>query len=131
MKYFMIFVQVLILYLIYWVGTLIQGLLQTSIPGSIIGMILLFVLLQTKVLKEKWLAGGAQFLLTYLTLLFVPALVGIVNYLSFLKGNGLITVGIVLVSTLLVMLLSSKVGEKIAARKLQKLNKNIEEGFGA
>lgn len=125
----MIGIQIAILYLIYWLGTLIQGLLHTSIPGSIIGMILLFILLQTKIIKEKWLGDGAQFLLNILALLFVPATVGIIDYLSFLKGKGLITVPIVLLSTFLVMLVSSIVGEKIATRKKQ--SKNIGEGFGA
>lgn len=125
----MIGIQIAILYLIYWLGTLIQGLLHTSIPGSIIGMILLFILLQAKIIKEKWLGDGAQFLLNILALLFVPATVGIIDYLSFLKGKGLITVPIVLLSTFLVMLVSSIVGEKIATRKKQ--SKNIGEGFGA
>ncbi|WP_010678471.1 CidA/LrgA family holin-like protein [Bacillus timonensis] len=131
MRYVRICFQIAILYLIYWVGTLIQGLLHTSIPGSIIGMTLLFILLQTKIIKEKWLGDGAQFLLKFLALLFVPATVGIMDYLSFFKGKGFITVAIVLVSTFLVMITSSVVGEKIAARKQQKQGKNIGEGFGA
>ncbi|MEH7226382.1 CidA/LrgA family holin-like protein [Bacillus sp. JJ1566] len=129
MRYVKICIQIALLYLIYWVGTLIQGLLHTSIPGSIIGMILLFLLLQTKIIKEKWLGDGAQFLLNILALLFVPATVGIMDYLSFFNGKGIITVAIVLVSTFLVMLISGVTGEKMATRKKQ--NKNVEEGFGA
>lgn len=131
MRYVRICIQISILYLIYWIGTLIQGLLHTSIPGSIIGMILLFILLQTKVVKEKWLGDGAQFLITYLALLFVPATVGIMDYLPFFKGKGFVTVAIALLSTFLVMVISSVVGEKIAVRKQQKQGKNIGEGFGA
>ena len=131
MRFVKICFQIAILYMIYWIGTLIQGLLHTSIPGSIIGMILLFILLQTNIIKEKWLGEGAQFLLAYLALLFVPATVGIMDYLSFFKGKGFITVAIVLLSTFLVMLTSSIVGDKLAARKQQKQTKNIGEGFGA
>ncbi len=129
MRYVKICIQIAILYLIFWLGTLIQGLLHTSIPGSIIGMILLFVLLQTKVIKEKWLEYGAQFLLSILALLFVPATVGIMDYLSFFNGKGIITVALVLVSTFIVMLISGIVGEKIATRKKQ--HKDIGEGYGA
>ncbi|MEH7379605.1 CidA/LrgA family holin-like protein [Bacillus sp. JJ1533] len=129
MKYVKICIQIAFLYLIYWVGTLIQGLLHTSIPGSIIGMIFLFILLHTRLIKEKWLGDGAQFLLNILALLFVPATVGIMDYLSFFNGKGIITVAIVLVSTFLVMLISSVVGEKIATRKEK--SKNMGEGFGA
>lgn len=129
MKYIKISIQIALLYLIYWVGTLIQGLLHTSIPGSIIGMILLFILLHTKIIKEKWLGDGAQFLLMYLALLFVPATVGIMDYLSFFNGKGIYTVAIVLLSTFLVILISGVVGEKMATKKKQ--NKNIGEGYGA
>ncbi|WP_449537296.1 CidA/LrgA family protein [Ferdinandcohnia sp. Marseille-Q9671] len=131
MRYIQIVIQIFIIYLIYWVGTFIQGILHTSIPGSIIGMVLLFVLLQTNIIKEKWLASGAQYLLAYLTLLFVPALVGLIDYLPLFKGSGLVTIGIVLVSTFIVMVLSSVVGERLASRKQQKQNKKVEEGFGA
>ncbi|MFS0822358.1 CidA/LrgA family protein [Bacillus sp. 1P02SD] len=129
MRFVKICIQIAILYLIYWLGTLIQGLLHTAIPGSIIGMILLFLLLHTKIVKEKWLGDGAQFLLTYLALLFVPATVGIMDYLSFFYGKGIITVAIVLLSTFLVMVISSVVGEKIATRK--KRSKDLGEGYGA
>ncbi|MFT4414941.1 CidA/LrgA family protein [Fredinandcohnia humi] len=131
MKYIMIIVQILVLYLFFLVGTLIQNLLNISLPGSIIGMLLLFVLLQTNVIKEKWLATGANFLLTYLALLFVPATVGLMDYLPFFKGKGLITIGIVLVSTILVMLLSSVIGQGLIYRNKQSQDKNREGGIGA
>ncbi|MFS0864493.1 CidA/LrgA family protein [Fredinandcohnia sp. 179-A 10B2 NHS] len=129
MKFIKVCVQISILYLFYFLGTLIQNVVGTSIPGSIIGMLLLFLLLQLKIVKENWLASGAQFLLTYLALLFVPATVGLIDYLPFFRGKGLVTVGIVLASTFLVMLLSSKVGQLIAKGRKTDLRKDIEGGF--
>ncbi|WP_077619122.1 CidA/LrgA family holin-like protein [Bacillus sinesaloumensis] len=129
MKYVRICIQIIVLYAIYWMGAFIQGILNTSIPSSIIGMIILFFLLQTKVIKEKWLADGAQFLLTYLALLFVPATVGIIDYLSFFKGKGFVTVLLVLLSTFLVMMISGVVGGTLASKKTQ--DKNIGKEFGA
>lgn len=131
MKLFLICGQISILYFFYWVGTLIQAFLHISIPGSIIGMLLLFLFLQTNIIKENWLSSGANFLLTYLALLFVPATVGLIDYLPFLKGKGSITIGIVLVSTFLVMVISSVIGHVLVKGKRQKQNERIERGFGA
>lgn len=131
MKFIKVCVQISILYLFYWLGTLIQNVLGTSIPGSIIGMLLLFLLLQLKIIKENWLSSGAQFLLTYLALLFVPATVGLIDYLPFFRGKGLITVGIVLASSFLVMLLSSTIGQLMAKGRKSEQRKDIEGGFGA
>ncbi|MCH1625362.1 CidA/LrgA family protein [Ferdinandcohnia quinoae] len=131
MKYILLIIQVGILYLFYFVGNLVQELLTIPIPGSIIGMLLLFLLLSTGLMKEKWLASGSQFLITYLSLLFVPATVGLIDYLPIFKGKGIITVVITLVSTYLVMFVSGIIGQVIAKGKEHKQQKGFEGGFGA
>lgn len=131
MKYFLISAQIGILYLFYYVGNLVQELLAIPIPGSIIGMLLLFLLLSTGIIKEKWLASGSQLLITYLSLLFVPATVGLIDYLSIFKGKGLLTIAITLLSTFIVMFVSGMIGQAIARGKENKQQKGIEGGFGA
>lgn len=124
MKYILIVLQILILYGLYYIGIILQRHLELTIPGSIIGMILLFLLLQFKIIKERWLLQGANFLLAHFALLFVPATVGIMEYLPFLKGDGFITIFIALISTILVMLSSGLIGQAIARR--QKMNKILQ-----
>lgn len=58
-------------------GELIHAVLPLPVPASIYGLCLLFVLLMTGVVKEKHIARAAGFLLSIMTLLFVPAAVGI------------------------------------------------------
>lgn len=108
--------QVLLIYGIYYVGVYLQTTFKLSIPGSIIGMILLFLLLMTKLVKESMLIEGAKFLLSHLSLLFLPATVGVVGYLAFFKGKGIVTVAIVIMSTMLVMVCSGGIGQ-FTARK--------------
>ena len=59
------------------VGELIHDLLPLPVPASIYGLCLLFILLLTGIIKEKHIARAAGFLLNIMTLLFVPAAVGI------------------------------------------------------
>lgn len=126
MKYIKMILQIVIIYVIYYVGILIQGFLNLPIPGSLIGMLLLFLLLQFKIINEKWLEQGSQVLLTYLSLLFVPATVGVINYFSLFKGKGLLTIGIALLSTFLVITISSAVGQLIARKKEVQKSKNFD-----
>ncbi|MDF0726478.1 CidA/LrgA family holin-like protein [Cytobacillus sp. S13-E01] len=112
--------QISVLYGIYYVGSFIQALLDLTIPGSIIGMLGLFILLQFKIVKEKWLSEGSQFLLSRLPLLFLPATVGVIEYIPFFQGKGILTVLIVLISTFLVMVISGAVGQYISKKKEQR-----------
>ena len=100
MKVAIVFFQLCLLFAIYQVGNYIQQLLHIPIPGSIIGMLLLFILLQLKVVKVKWIANGANFLLSYLTLLFIPATVGIIQYVGFFSGMGILSIVVVIISTI-------------------------------
>lgn len=78
-------------------GEVVVRTLGLSLPGPILGMVLLLVVLQ--VLRPHSKAGivrAPSMLLRYLPLLYVPAGVGVIGYLSLLASSALpITVGIV------------------------------------
>ena len=59
MKYVMLLLQVGVLYVFSLVGTWIQGVFHLSMPGSLIGMLMLFLLLSTRILPLKWFEEGA------------------------------------------------------------------------
>ncbi|MFC3835149.1 MULTISPECIES: CidA/LrgA family protein [Deinococcus] len=62
-----------------------QGLvtaLHLPLPGSVTGMALLWAALGTRVIRLHWIADAADGLLGILGLLFVPATVGVIGYLS-------------------------------------------------
>ena len=81
-------IQIGVLYMLYIFGSIIQQLLHIPIPGSMIGMLLLFLLLMTGMVKEEWISRGANMLLSHLTLLFIPATVGIIDYVELFLGKG-------------------------------------------
>lgn len=91
--------------------------LHLPVPGSILGMIVLFILLQTRVVKLRWIEIGAAWLLGELLLFFIPSAVGIMNYMPMLEQDGLQILFIVLLSTFLVMACTGLVATRIAKRK--------------
>lgn len=106
-----IVIHMVVLYGFYIIGTWIQQLFDLFIPGSVIGMILLFILLMTGVLKVSWVEKGAQFMISHLALFFIPATAGVMNYFDLFAGKGILLVLIGLVSTLMVMVIAGHVSQ--------------------
>jgi holin-like protein len=123
-----IVIQVIFLYMIYFLGVFLQNLFHLMIPGSIIGMIILFVLLQANFFQKEWVKDGSLFLVKYLSLLFIPATVGIMQYLLLFTSKGFITVIVVLISTVLVMISSSWICQQLSERK-EDVNKIKERKY--
>ncbi len=95
----------IIIYACLYAGDGIAALLPLAIPGSIIGMLLLFALLASQIMPVTWVRPGCRMLIRYMTLLFVPISVGIMDYTDILRAQfGPIVVSCV-VSTLLVLLI--------------------------
>lgn len=70
-------------------GTNIQHLLGISIPGSIIGMLILFGLLASGLVPSDWVKPGASLFIRYMVLLFVPISVGLMEHFDMLIANAL------------------------------------------
>lgn len=94
----------ILIYACLYAGNAISTLLHITIPGSIIGMLILFTLLSTQVLPYKWVKPGCNVLIRYMALLFVPIGVGVMNYYDMLRAQFGPLVVSCLVSTLLVLL---------------------------
>jgi len=109
-------IQVAVFYLFYKIGVVLQSTFDVPVPGSIIGMVLLLILLLTGLVKERYLQDGANVLLIYLPLFFVPATVGVMNHFGFLfRTDGLIMLFALLIGTILVLLSSGLIAQKAAA----------------
>ena len=63
-------------------GQALVGALGWPLPGSVVGMALLWAALGTGVVRLHWIADAADGLLGILGLLFVPATVGFLQFLS-------------------------------------------------
>ncbi|MBU5348494.1 CidA/LrgA family protein [Paenibacillus lautus] len=94
--------------------------LNIGIPGSILGIVVVFILLETKVLRLEWIELGANWLLAELLLFFIPAAVGIMKYFPMLEAEGLQILAVVLFSTVIVMVSSGLTAGFISSRKERK-----------
>jgi holin-like protein len=63
-------------------GTALVTALGLPLPGSVVGMALLWLALSLGAVRLHWIEGAANGLLGILGLLFVPATVGVIEYLS-------------------------------------------------
>jgi holin-like protein len=82
---------------------MLTSFLHIPLPGSIIGMILLFLLLESGVIRLNWVELGASWLLAELLLFFIPSAIGVMKYSKLLEADGLQVLAVVLVGTFAVM----------------------------
>ena len=74
-----------LIYACLYAGIFIASLLPVAISGSIIGMLILFVLLALQIIPAKWVNPGCYVLIRYMALLFVPIGVGVMQYFDLLS----------------------------------------------
>ncbi|WP_458122256.1 CidA/LrgA family protein [Paenibacillus sp. Z6-24] len=114
MKFVKIIVQIMLLYVIYLAGSYLQEWLSLPIPGSIIGLLLLFIMLLCRVIPVSWIESGSTIILFYLPLFFIPATVGVMNHLDLFAGKGLLLVVVVIISTILTIAVAGHVSQWLA-----------------
>jgi len=103
------------------VGEFIQKFLEISIPGPVIGLLLLLttLLLSKKsyykipVKFEINLINSAESLLNYLPLLFIPVGVGVVMHLSLLEDNLVPVMLVIIIGTLLTLAVTAFVMDRL------------------
>ena len=69
-------------------GEALSHFLQLPVPGPVVGMVLLLLALRWAPVQQA-IAPAAGFLLTHLSLLFVPVGVGVMTHLALLGTHGL------------------------------------------
>lgn len=80
------------------IGELLSRGLGLPVPGPVVGMLLLLAALGWRRVREP-VAACAPFLLSHLSLLFIPVAVGITSYLPLLETYWLRLLLVVVVST--------------------------------
>tara|TARA_B100001093_G_scaffold520246_1_gene613915 strand:- start:1439 stop:1822 length:384 start_codon:yes stop_codon:yes gene_type:complete len=116
--------SIFIIFLFQLIGESVQKYLELTIPGPVIGLILLlifFVLLKNSknifVNKTKnEIISTAIHISNYLSLLFVPIGVGVVMHLSYLEKNYIEVLGVIFFSTILTIGFTALVMEAINNR---------------
>jgi len=108
-------------------GEFVQKFFELSIPGPVIGLILLLsvLLLKNKYNRspstfERELVSSCESLLNYLPLLFIPVGVGVVMHLTLLEDNLISVITIIILGTLLTLAITGFIMEKLLKEDEQK-----------
>lgn len=110
-KSFRIMSQILIIMCITYLGNIIQKALHLAIASSIVGLVIFFLLLKFKVIPEKWIDKGANFLLTTMIFFFIPSVVGLMDVVSIFDMHFILFFALIIVSTFVVAIISGYVAE--------------------
>ncbi len=116
-KYIKILAQLLILFGISLLGNTISPMLNIGIPGNIIGMIILFGLLELNLITLDWIEIGANLLISELLLFFIPSAIGIIQFQDLLRKDSVSLLLVIVTSTAAVVIFVGLVTELVSRHR--------------
>lgn len=103
--------QVFLLSGIYLLGNKIALLAHLPVPGNVVGIVLLYTLLNLGVLPLAYVQDAADFLLKHLVFFFIPVAVDLMNWGSVFHRYGLALALAILISTVLTFVATGHVAQ--------------------
>ena len=124
-----IFNQIGILLGVWAAGEVVSQFIKNiiNIPGSILGMIILFLLLQFKIISEEKIKDVADFLLGNMGIFFIPAGVSLIQSLGLIKENAILLLSCIILINIAVMIGSGISVEFMTKLKEKKQAKSQQE----
>ncbi|WP_085535338.1 CidA/LrgA family protein [Massilibacteroides vaginae] len=104
---------VFFIFLFYFLGECISYLVDGFLPGSIIGMVLLFLSLHLKIINSSKVKATAQIITGNMMIFFIPAAVGLMTNFAFLRENWIPLLVACVFSTILVLVVVAVIQEKM------------------
>lgn len=98
-------------------GELLHRLTGVPLPGAIIGMVLLFGWLVVRPGERPMLQQLAGWLIAHMTIMFLPAAVGLMEEGDILRRQGMVILLAAAGSTVLTIVVSAAVFRLVAARE--------------
>lgn len=110
----MIFIrQFGVILLVTFIGELLNHFIMLPIPASIYGLVIMLIVLKFGIIKLHHVKHTAEFLIEIMSLMFVPAAVGLVNSWGVLREILLPLVIITVVTTVFVMAVTGRVTQLV------------------
>lgn len=101
--------QISLIFLICLICEWVASLLPFPFPGSVLSMVVLFILFVLKILKPESVKETSGLLLGNMLLVFVPSFVSIMNYFDVLRYIAVQFILIIIVSTIVTFLVGGAV----------------------
>ncbi|QWV94766.1 CidA/LrgA family protein [Geomonas oryzisoli] len=115
---FKIIWQTVLLWLVFRLGVFLVGALHLSLPGNVAGMLLMFALLSSGLVKPACIEAASGFLLKHFAFFFIPISVGLMSFGSLMRQSG--------VALLAILLLSAMAGAAVTGVTVQLLQRRRE-----
>ena len=112
-------VELAVLCALFLLGGQIASWLGWPIPGGVMGLALLLILFASGVLKPAMLQFGAGWLMAEMLLVFIPALMILLDYGSLIRDEGWRILLVIAVSTLMVMIVTAMTVELVCRWRLR------------
>ena len=79
--------QLAIIFGVSFAGELLNAILPLPVPASVYGLVIMFLLLCTKIVKLEQVENVAEFMMSIMPLFFIEPTVGIMNSYGLVKGK--------------------------------------------
>lgn len=112
-----ILIQFAIICIFSYVGEVINTTFSLPIPGSIIGLLLLFITLKLKLIKLNQIETIGTWLKQNLAFFFVPATVGIMAYFDILNASKTLIFVTMVGSTIFTYFISGVVSKQLQKKE--------------
>ena len=110
--------QTMLLWLVFRLGMYLVGVLHLALPGNVAGMLIMFALLTSGLLKPRYIETASGFLLKHFAFFFIPISVGLMSFGSLMRQNGL--------ELFVILLISAALGVAVTGTSVQLLQKRRE-----
>jgi len=118
MEYLM---QFAVIAAVYFLGEAISFLIPLPIPGTVYGLVLMFIFLCTGIIKLRRVEKAADFLLNIMPIMFVPGSAAVLEYLDVVVDEAWKLLVISIVSTFITLIVTgyaaTLTGKLLANRK--------------
>ena len=96
-----------------FIGEIMNYLIPLPVPASIYGLVLMFLALETGILKLEQVRETAKYLIEIMPLMFIPAGVGLLEAWGDLKPIWIQVILIMMISTIAVIGISGRVTQMV------------------
>ena len=115
--------QFAVIFSVYSIADILSKSLKLPIPGNVIGMILLFILLLTGIIKENHIYEASDILINNMSLLFIPGTLAIMDEYKYVKDE-IIPFVIICVFMVVVIMASTGLSAQFFEKVFSKLRKS-------
>lgn len=116
-KWISILGQLLLLLVLNKIGNLFVEFTNLPLPGNVMGMLLLFSLLTTGIVRLEWVEAASSLLIKHLSFFFIPISVGLMTLGAVFIKSGISLLFVLVISTLLGILISGSLSQVLIKRK--------------